>query len=142
MKTIKSIAMFLILLVAGTTISYAQINDNPVKTPHGGVLQNADSYKIEMVERDNSLSFYVLDAKGKTVSNKGVTGSVEFEFFNKTKASNPISLDVNNSLLAYVPKANVYTYCTITITVKGKKLTAKFRNSQVTEQDIHHGHQH
>lgn len=142
MNTIKSMAFIVCLLMAGTTISYAQISDNAVKTPHGGIIQTAGDYRIEMVERDNSLSFYVLDAKGKTISNKGVTGSVVFEFFNKTKASNPISLDINNALFAEVPKANVYTYCTISVIVKGKTISARFRNSQVTEQDINHGHQH
>lgn len=135
-------SIILFLLIAGTTISYAQINDNIIKTPHGGVIQNADDYKIEMVERENNLSFYVLDSKGRTISNKGVTGTVVFEFFNKTKASNPISLDINNALFADVPKANVYTYCTISVIVKGKTISAKYRNSQVSEQDINHGHQH
>ena len=44
-----------------------------------------------MVERGNNISFYVLNAKGKTISNKKITGSTVFEFFNKTKAMNPVS---------------------------------------------------
>lgn len=142
MKTIKSIVLGLFLLVAGATIATAQVNQENSKTPHGGIIQNAGDYKIEMVERENNISFYVLDAKGKTISNKKVSGTVVFEFFNKTKATNPISLDVNNALFAEVPKANVYTHCTISVLVKGKTITARFRNSQVSEQDIHHGHQH
>lgn len=142
MKTIKSILLGFFLLVAGTTIAIAQVNQENSKTPHGGIIQNAGDCIIEMVERENSISFYVLDAKGKTISNKKVSGTVVFEFFNKTKATNPISLDVNNALFAEVPKANVYTYCTISVLVKGKTITARFRNSQVSEQDIHHGHQH
>ncbi|SEG26600.1 hypothetical protein [Flavobacterium urumqiense] len=62
--------------------------------PHGGIIQNSGDYKIEMVQRENNISFYVLDAKGKTVSNKKITGSVVFEFFNKTKVTNPVSLDM------------------------------------------------
>lgn len=139
MKTIKSIVFGLFLLVAGTTISNAQENK---KTPHGGIIQNVGDYKIEMVERENNISFYVLDAKGKTISNKKVSGNVIFEFFNKTKATNPISLDVNNALSVEVPKANIYTYCTISVIVKGKTITARFRNSKVSEYDINHGHQH
>ncbi|MBC7642628.1 MAG: hypothetical protein H7174_09895 [Flavobacterium sp.] len=142
MKTIKSIVLALFIVVAGTAIATAQVNQENSKTPHGGIIQNAGDYKIEMVERENNISFYVLDAKGKIVSNKKVTGTVEFEFFNKTKATNPITLDINDALFVKVPRANIYTYCTITILVKGKTITAKFRNSQVSEQDIHHGHQH
>ena len=44
-----------------------------------------------MVERGNNISFYVLNAKGKTISNKKINGSTVFEFFNKTKAMNPVS---------------------------------------------------
>lgn len=142
MKTIKSIAVAILLTIAGTTISYAQVNEITVKTPHGGTIQNSGKYKIEMVERENNISFYVLDAKGKTVSNKKVSGVVIFEFFNKTKATNPISLDANNALFVEVPKANIYTYCTITVVVKGKTITARFRNSEVSEEEINHGHQH
>jgi hypothetical protein len=142
MKTIKSIAVAILLTIAGTTISNAQVSTNTGKTPHGGIIQNSGDYKIEMVERENNISFYVLDAKGKTVSNKKITGSAVFEFFNKTKATNPVSLDTNNSLLVQVPKASIYAYCTITLLVNGKTISSKFRNSQVSEQDINHGHQH
>lgn len=142
MKTIKSIAVAILLTLAGTTISYAQVNENTVKTPHGGIIQNSGDYKIEMVERENNISFYVLNAKGKTLSNKKITGSAVFEFFNKTKATNPVSLDTNNSLFVQVPKASIYAYCTITLLVNGKTISSKFRNTQVSEQDINHGHQH
>lgn len=142
MKIIKSIAFAILLTISGTTISHAQVSTNTVKTPHGGIIQNSGDYKIEMVERENSISFYVLNAKGKTVSNNKVTGSAVFEFFNKTKATNPVSLDTNNSFLVYVPKASIYAYCTITLLVNGKTISSKFRNSQVSEQDINHGHQH
>ena len=130
------------MLVVSTTISHAQVSTNSVKTPHGGIIQNSGDYKIEMVERENNISFYVLNAKGKTVSNKKIIGSVVFEFFNKTKATNPVSLDTNNALFVQVPKASIYAYCTITLLVNGKTISSKFRNSQVSEQDINHGHQH
>ena len=142
MKKIKSIAIGIFLLVVGTTISNAQVNENQSKGPHNGIIQNVGDYKIEMVERENNCSFYVLNTKGKTVSNKGVSGTVVFEFFNKTKATNPISLDINNALFVEVPKANIYTYCTISVIVEGKKITSRFRNNQVSEHDINHGHQH
>jgi len=103
MKKIKSIAIGIFLLVVGTTISNAQGNENQSKGPHNGIIQNVGDYKIEMVERENNCSFYVLNTKGKTVSNKGVSGTVVFEFFNKTKATTPISLDINNALFVEVP---------------------------------------
>ncbi|WP_016988008.1 hypothetical protein [Flavobacterium sp. ACAM 123] len=142
MRIIKSIAISFLLLVSATIISYAQVNETGIKTTGDGIIQNSGDYKIEMVERENSISFYVLDAKGKTLSNKNVTGTVMFEFFNKTKATNPISLDINNSLLVEVPRANLYTYCIISIIYEGETITSKFKNSQVSEHDVNHGHQH
>lgn len=91
MKTIKVITVAILLTIATTTISGAQVRTNTVKTPHGGIIQNSGDYKIEMVTRENNISFYVLNAKGKMVSNKKITGSAVFEFFNKTKATNPVS---------------------------------------------------
>ena len=94
MKAIKSNVIGIFLLVVGTTISNAQVNENQSKTPHGGIIQDSGDYKIERVERENNISFYVLNAKGKTVSYKKITGLAVFEFFNKTKATNPVSLNV------------------------------------------------
>ena len=94
MKTIKSIAVAILITIAGTTISNAQVNENQSKMPHGGIIQDSGDYKIERVERENNISFYVLNAKGKTVSYKKITGLAVFEFFNKTKATNPVSLNV------------------------------------------------
>lgn len=142
MRIIKSIAIGFLLLVSATTTSYAQVSEKSIKTPRDGVIQNSGDYKIEMVERENSISFYVLDEKGKTLSNKKVTGTVIFEFFNKTKATNPVSFGANNVLFVEVPRANVYTYCTISMIINGKTITSKFKNSQVSEHDVNHGHQH
>ncbi|MCC9073485.1 hypothetical protein LNQ49_18065 [Flavobacterium sp. F-65] len=142
MQTIKSIVVALMLLIVGATTTTAQQNKNTSKGPHNGLLQNAGEYSVEMIERDSSCSFYILNSKGKIISNKGVTGEVTFEFFNKTKANNSISSDINNSLFVNIPKANIYTYCTLTAVVKGKTITAKFKNTQVSQQDINHGHQH
>lgn len=40
MKTIKSIAIGIFLLVAGTIISNGQANEIQSKTPHGGIIQD------------------------------------------------------------------------------------------------------
>ena len=90
MKTIESIAIGLFLLVVGTTISPAQKSSNTVKTPHGGIIQNSGDYKIEMIERENNISSYVLNAKEKTVLSKKPISSVVFLLFNKIKATNPV----------------------------------------------------
>ncbi|MEJ7821153.1 MAG: hypothetical protein WKF85_02460 [Chitinophagaceae bacterium] len=143
MKTIKSISFAVILFIAGTTISYAQKVAHIHKAPHGGMIQEAGSYHIEMVQDENNLTFYLLDAKSKTLSNKAVKGSVLFEFLgNKTKAPASLNNSSNNALIVSIPKANTFGYCTISLKVKGKTVSAKFLNDTVSKEDIEHGHQH
>jgi hypothetical protein len=138
MKTTKLIILSFILLMAGTA-SFAQFK---FKAPHGGFLKKAGSYHIEMVQSESKLTFYLLDAKGKTLSNKSVKGSVLYEFFNKSKATSSLTNDKKNGFIVDIPKASVFTYCTVTLVVKGKNISAKFINDNVSEQDIEHGHQH
>ena len=50
MKTIKVIAVAILLTIASTAISHAQVSINTVKMPRGEIIQNSGDYKIEMVE--------------------------------------------------------------------------------------------
>lgn len=141
MKKLKTIAVAFCLLAAVSTISYAQTTDHSHKASHGGIVQEAGSYHIEMVKDANTISFYLLDAKGNTVSNKGVTGSVDFDFYNKTKSTSTIKTGDKNALQVSNPKANIFEYCTVTLTVNGKTVTSKFKND-ASQKDIEHGHTH
>ncbi len=85
MKTIKSIIPVFILLVAGSTVS-AQTESHTHKAVHGGLVQEAAGYHIEMVKGKDSISFYILDAQQETLSNKTVSGTAVFDFFNKSNA--------------------------------------------------------
>ena len=137
---IKSIALALALLVAGT--SYAQTESHSHKAAHGGTVQTAGDYHIEMVAGADKISFYLLDAKESTLTNKAVTGTAVFEFINKTKATAPLGKGSKNALMVETPKANVFTFCTVSLVVKGKTVTARFNNDAISQSDIKHGHQH
>lgn len=140
MKTIKTVLLAASLLIAGATMSFAQ-HDHPHKAPHSGTVQHAGDYQIEMVRDKGVLSFYLLDAKGTTLPNKDVTGKIEFEFTNNTKATSPLTSGAENSFKVDVPKANIFTNCTVSLAVGGKTASAKFKNA-VSEADLKHGHQH
>lgn len=142
MKKLKAFSFAFAMLIAGTTVSYAQTAIHKHKAPHGGTVQEADGYHIEMVKGESALSFYVLDAKEKTVSNKAITGTAVFDFFNKTKSTSTLKKGGQNVLVLDIPKANVFTYCTVSLMVNGKTITAKFKNDAVSKEDIEHGHQH
>jgi len=141
MKKIKSIALAFSLLIAGSTISYAQTAGHAHKAAHGGMVQTAGKYHIEMVKGADNISFYLLDAKEKTVSNKGIKGTAVFEFANKTKANLPLKNGSENVFLVSTPRASIFTYCTVSFNVKGKNVSAKFKND-VPQAVIEHGHEH
>jgi hypothetical protein len=141
MKKIKSIALAFTLLFAGSTISYAQTEAHAHKAAHGGMVQAAGDYHIEMVKGANTISFYLLDAKENTVSNKGIKGTSVFDCSNKTKATAPLKNGDENAFLVNTPKASIFTFCTVSLMVKGKNITAKFKND-VSQADLEHGHQH
>lgn len=142
MKTIKSISLAFILLVAASSISYAQTESHSHNAPHGGLMQDAGGYHIEMVKGKDSINFYILDSKQKALSNKTMTGTATFDFFGNTKATSALAKGKKDALWASIPKANVFTYCTISVVVKGQRITAKFKNNAVSQEDINHGHQH
>lgn len=141
-KTIKSITLAFILLVAGSTVSYAQSENHTHKSAHGGVVQEAGGYHIEMVKGKDSIYFYILDNKQKTLSNKTITGTAVFDFFGNTKATSALAKGKKDALWVGIPKANVFTYCTISVVVTGQTISAKFKNDAVSQEDINHGHQH
>ncbi|WP_276348905.1 hypothetical protein [Daejeonella sp. JGW-45] len=141
MKTIKSIALAFSLLIAGSTISYAQTGGHAHKAPHGGMIQTAGKYHIEMVKGADNIRFYLLDTKEKTVLNKGVKGTVVFEFANKTKATAPLNIGDESAFLVNNPRASIFAYCTVSFNVKGKNVSAKFKND-VPQAVLEHGHEH
>src|SRR5215203_6585518 len=106
MKKYKSIALAFILFTASA--SYAQTTEHKHKAPHGGQVQDAGGYHIEMVKGESIISFYVLDSKEKTMSNKALTGNAVFDFFNKTTATATLKKADKNALVLDTPKANVF----------------------------------
>lgn len=138
----KLTALVLALFIAGATNAFAQNAGSKMNSPHGGMILAAGEYFVEMVKGAEITSFYLLDNKKKTIKNKGVTGTAYFEHLNKTKSNTALTAGSNNAMLVNTPKVSVFVYCTVTLVVKGKTLTAKFRNDALSDTDINHGHQH
>ncbi|OJW10441.1 MAG: hypothetical protein BGO53_09675 [Sphingobacteriales bacterium 39-19] len=124
-------------MFAGLSSASAQHSHD---APHGGTLQEAGGYHIEMVKTKDTLSFYVMDGSNKTIS-KAVTGSLQFEFSNKTKSTTKLVSCKAGGLCTPLPKANIFEYCTATFKVDGKTFSTKFKNS-VSDAQKAHGHEH
>ena len=146
LNKVKSAIFAVAISAIGTFGAMAQDHDNS-NAPHGGKVEEAGAYHIEALTKDNKVSFFLLDGKAKAMSNKGVTGSVLFQFADgKTKtvvltASGKEGFDAKEALAA------TYTKAIVTFKVKGKTVSSKF--STETKKDAHqhgegdgHNHKH
>lgn len=122
------------LLISART--FAQ-KDHAHASPHGGVVKTAGDYHIEMVMAGDKISFYVLDANEKTLSNKGVTGNVVLQFEDKTTSTEKLTAE-GTEQWKVVPKKKDVMNCIVTFNVNGKSITAKFPHHGKDEK--HEGH--
>ncbi|MBN8861818.1 MAG: hypothetical protein J0H92_00520 [Sphingobacteriales bacterium] len=140
MKQIRKVGLMFFAIVMTGLASYAQSGNHSHGAPHGGTVQDADGYHIEMVKAKDTLSFYILGADGKAIK-QTATGKVEYELSNKTKTTSTLVAGKGGSLQAGLPKANIVLYCTVTLTVGGKTISSKFKNT-VSQAAQQHGHEH
>lgn len=142
MKTnnLKAILMFVAMLIAGTSISFAQHNhehqhqkgeNHAHKAPHNGVVKTAGDYHIEMVvdmqKKEDKVTFYLLDEKEKTMANKDITGTAMFLFDDKTTVTETLVAKGNDRFIAQLKDNKDFT-AVVTLKVKGKTVTAKFEH--------------
>ncbi len=153
MNKIRNIAIAAAMLVAGTVISFAQTKEHAHGSPHGGIVQTAGDYHVEMVMAKEKMTFYLLDGKEKTLPNKGITGSVILQFADKTSATVTLTAMGDDHFMANNDKASTFKSCVVTFKVNGKIATAKFKAEKSGEkrgekkaEDHHHNeggdHQH
>jgi hypothetical protein len=122
MKT-KIIIAFIILIASAK----AQDSSNYITGPHGGLLKNAENYKIEVINTFGCITAYLYDDTLIAIPNKFISGNIMF-FFN-----NGVSL--NNYLIPYgtdgftvdVSNSNYYYY-TIHFKVANKIINSRFEN--------------
>lgn len=124
MRKLKSIAIAALMLVAGTTVATA----HEEKGPHGGQMVDAsDGHHAELLVKEGKMTVYLLDSKGKAMSNKGITGSVILQFADKTSATVALVLSGDDGFSVANDKAGSFTSCIVTFKADGANITAKFK---------------
>jgi len=126
MKKIKSIALALSMIVAGTANSFSQEHQHE-SSAHGGQIQDANGYHIELLNKNGKVSVYLLDNNAKAMSNKGITGSVILQFADKTSATVALTPSGDDGFSVNKDKAGTFKSCVVTFKVNGKTATAKFK---------------
>ena len=99
------------------------------KGPHGGTIQEADPYHIEVVADGKDLVFYLLDGDAKPLNMKKVTGSVKMRYSNN--ASNSIELMEMGGKLTAMQANETKPYTAICkLTTGGKSYSASFSSAK------------
>ena len=138
MNTIKKIRNVILTLTLGamaTTGVFAQHNHSDA--PHGGKVEEAGDYHIEVLQKDNKLNFYLLDGNAKAMSNKSVTGTVLIQFKDGKTKTITLTVSGKDGFLANDAEAKNYTKAIVTFKVKGKTASATF--SAKKEDGHNHG---
>ena len=156
MKKIKSIILLVVIATAASLTAIAQgchggggmgkmnhsseAKEAKTHASYGGIVKQAGKYKIEMVLnpllKTDPLNFYLMNKKGKPVSNKDITGKVECTF--QDGATETLTLEPSGEdgfAVQLINKTQPFV-CLVTFQIKGKSATARFENSSSTNQNV------
>lgn len=92
--------------------------------PHGGRVEKADGFFIEMRSIEKVLNIYLLDKKLNPISSKGISGKVQLFFSDSTALNFPLKPFGDDSFTCETPSE--YYACKVTFHLFGKSVSAKF----------------
>jgi hypothetical protein len=125
MKKIVTIMSVLWMLCFIQSLTYAQ---NSKCEPGQCTVKASGKYKIELAGCNNYLDIYLLDETHSPVSNKHITGTVEFFYLDETSLMTSFQqFFKTNSLRAKIPVQGFYN-CKITLNVGTDIIVMYFDN--------------
>lgn len=143
---VKTIVTAITMMLLGITTTFAQKNPHNVglagKGPHGGTVQEAEPYHAEILVKDDKVHIYILDGNAKAMSNKGITGTALLQFKDASTATANLVADGTDGFMLDNAKAATFSNCIVTAKVKGKTVTAKFKNGVAAKHADGHNHKH
>ena len=119
-------------------------NSEPVAPPnpnkyatYGGLVKESGKYNIEMVFqpmlKQNPLAFYLMDKKGKPVSNKDITGEVKTIKNLNIVETLQLSPVAENEFAGQLQNKTGSATFNLTLKVKGKDVVASFESDTATK---------
>ena len=142
-----SVCLLSVPLMTSSVLAHGDAPHSAVKAAHGGQLQAAGSYQLELVvkkdspqPRDNPVVLYLTDHDGKNLSAAGASGTVTL-LTGKEKVVVPLKADGDNRLTGTGKYASDPAMKALaSVTVGGKTEQARFTPLQAS--DGHTDHQH
>lgn len=99
------------------------------KGPHGGTVEEAEPFHMEIMEDGNNLLFYLLDGDAKPLDMEGVTGSVKILSVGKSAKIIPLMM-MDNKLTAMQANIGLPFTANCTLTKEGKSYTSSFTSAK------------
>ncbi|HQF27312.1 MAG TPA: hypothetical protein PLH61_05720 [Bacteroidia bacterium] len=99
------------------------------KGPHGGTIEEADPYHIEIVADGHDLIFYLLDADAKPLDMNDVTGNIRITYGRKPGTIINLMM-MKNKLTAMNANIDEHFITTCTLTKGDKSYVASFNSSK------------
>ena len=138
-QKVKSILIAMAITMTGSMI-YAQGAKKEVnhhvgevgKGPHGGTIQEADPNHAEILVKDGMVMLYLLDGDAKIIGNAGVTGKATFLMADGKSVNETLTASGDDGFMVNNKDVAKYKSCIASFTVKGKTVSAKFKNPGTT----------
>ncbi|MBL0258367.1 MAG: hypothetical protein IPQ03_12935 [Bacteroidetes bacterium] len=99
------------------------------KGPHGGTIEEADPFHMEIIEDSNNLIFYLLDDETKPLDMKNVAGKIKIQYIDKTKSTIDL-MNMNGKLTAMKSQIGKPFSAICTLTKDGKSYSASFTSDK------------
>ena len=99
------------------------------KGPHGGTIEEAEPFHMEIVSDNNDLVFYLLDGDAKPVDMKNVTGIVKMKYSNKINKTIEL-MEMDNKFTAMQAVIGKAFTAVCTLTKEGKSYSASFNSTK------------
>ena len=109
------------------------------KSMYGGTVKQVGKYNIEMVYQplmnQDPLTFYLMNKKGRTLSNQEITGKVEITFEDGSTESLTLELRGENGFAGQMTTNPGSFICLLTLTINGENVNTRFDGGALGKQN-------
>lgn len=135
-KISRATGLVILFMLAGAGVVVAQQVSNRTQTEapahlqkahHGGQVQVAGDYHIELVRNEGNYAVYLLDTRARAINLQGITGQAILRDGDQTTGTYSLS-PTQNTHFTFSAKGQAHTAVIIRFKIKDDSIIAKFDN--------------
>ena len=142
----KNSILSIIFLFVALTTTLAQHQqgrgDHKHASTHGGTVKSAGDYHLELLQKADMLTVYLLDASQKTLPTTGATATALLQTADGNVTTVKLQPSANQQFVATLDKAKSFHKAVVTVAVGGKSASASFDLMVAKTTDGHAPHNH